>query len=227
MSGLHIQHKRNFHAIRWVVALTIFMALAVYAYFGVRWYNTGEVSPLPLPVAAADTSIDESTLSDTQIQKHTVGATQPRYLEIPKLGVSQARVTGVGLTSRNLLDMPKHIDDAGWYVKSAAPGSGVGAVLIDGHSSGLTRPGIFARVKSLVAGDQLSIERGDGKIFTYEVYDVRDMPLDWVIKAGMKEMMYSVEPEKEGLSIVADAGRWIPKEKVFDRRVLVRATIIE
>jgi hypothetical protein len=227
MSGLHIQHKRNFHAIRWFVAIIVLIALSVYAYFGVRWYNTGELSPLPLPVAAADTSVDESVVSDALLQKHTAAANAPRYLEIPKLGVAQARVSKAGVTSRNMLDTPHHIDDASWYVKSAEPGSGVGAVLLNGHSSGRTRPGAFAKAASLVKGDQISVERGDGKIFTYEVYDVRDMPLDWVNKVGMKEMMYSALPQKEGLSLLTDAGKWIPKEKVFDRRVLVRATIIE
>jgi hypothetical protein len=77
----------------------------------------------------------------------------------------------------------------------------------------------------LKQGSEISIERGDGKKFTYEVRDVRDMPLDWVNKTGMKEMMYSVDPEKEGLSLITCSGKWIPKQKVFDRRVLVRATL--
>jgi len=40
-------------------------------------------------------------------------------------------------------------------------------------------------------------------------------------------MMYSVEPDKEGLSLITCSGRWVPKDKVFDRRILVRATIVE
>jgi len=126
-----------------------------------------------------------------------------------------------------MLDVPKTLDDTGWYTKSATPGSGVGAVVIDGHNGGISRNGIFAGLDKLKKGDQISIERGDGKRFTYEVYDVRDMPLEWVNKAGMKEMMYSVEPDKEGLSLITCSGRWVPKDKVFDRRILVRATIVE
>ena len=227
MSGLHIQHKRNFHAIRWTIALVVFAALAVYTYFGIRWYNTGELSPLPLPVAATDTSLSEATLTDEQIQKHTAASTQPRYVEIPKLSGTQSRIAKVGLTSRTMLDTPRHIDDAGWYVKSAEPGSEVGAVLLTTHGSGASRPGVFTKLSTLVAGDQITIERGDGKRFTYEVFDVRTKTLDWVIKVGMKEMMASAEPDKEGLSIISNTGKWIPKQKVFDHKVLVRATLVK
>lgn len=207
--------------------MVLMAALCLYAYFGVRWYNTGELSPLPLPVAAADASIEESEPTEKQIQSHAVPADEPRYLEIPKLGVITTRVTKVGVTGRNMLDVPHNLSDTGWYAKSAKPGSGVGAVVIDGHSQGVTRHGVFEKLKTLVKGDQVAVERGDGKVFTYEVRDVRDMPLDWVNEVGMKEMMYSVDPSKEGLSLIAGSGKWVPKDKVYDHRVLVRATLVE
>jgi LPXTG-site transpeptidase (sortase) family protein len=166
-------------------------------------------------------------VNDKQIQAHTVPSDHPRYIEIPKLGIAQVRVTRVGVTATNMLDVPKTLDDTGWYAKSATPGSGAGAVLIDGHNGGVSRNGVFSKLDRLTAGDQISIERGDGELFTYEVHDVRDMPLDWVNKQGMKEMMRSVDPSKEGLSLITCSGKWIPKDKVFDRRVLVRATIVE
>lgn len=227
MSGLEIQHKRNFHVMRWTVALILCGVVGAYAYFGIRWYSTGIESPLPLPVSAADASVDETRVTAEQVATYTTSADQPRYLEISKLGVAQARITKVAVNENKILDMPRTLDDAGWYTKSAAPGAGVGAVLIDGYAKGVSRSGIFAQLGSLQKGDQISIERGDGKTFTYEVYDVRTKPLDWVLSNGMKEMMYSVDPSKEGLSLIAPAGKWIPKDKVFDERVLVRATIIE
>jgi len=227
MSGLEIQHKRNFHVIRWAIALIILAVAGTYAYFGIRWYSTGLESPLPLPVAAADSSVDESPVTDALITKHTAATDEPRYIEIPKLGVTNARVMKVGLTSNRMLDMPRTLDDVGWYTKSAKPGSGVGAVLLDGYAKGVSRGGAFEKIATLQKGDQVSVERGDGKSFTYEVHDVRTMPLEWVLKAGMKEMMYSVDPSREGLSLIAPAGKWIPKDKVFDSRVLVRATIVE
>lgn len=227
MSGLSIQQKRNLHIVRWALAVALLVIALAYAYFGVRWYNTGELSPLPLPVSAADSSIDETPVTNKQVEEYTVPAEQPRYIEIPSIGVAKTRVTRVGVTSRNMLDVPKNIDDAAWYAKSTTPGSGVGAVLIDGHNGGVSRNGVFAKLGDLKEGDQISVERGDGKVFSYEVYDVRDMPLEQVNKTGMKEMMYSAEPAKEGLSLITCSGKWIPKDKVFDRRIMVRATLVE
>lgn len=207
--------------------MVVFVGLTAYAYFGIRWYSTGELSPLPMPVAAADTSIDEAAVTEKQIQAHAVRANEPRYLDIPKLNIASARVSQVGLTDRRMLDLPKHLDDAGWYAKSSIPGSGVGAVVLNGHNKGYSRDGLFAQLSKLQKGDQVSLERGDGKSLTYEVYDVRDMDIQWVNASGMKEMMRSAEPDKEGLSLIANAGKWVPKDKVFDRRILVRATIVE
>ena len=227
MSGLQIQHQRNYHVLRWALALTLFAALAGYAYFGIRWYNTGELSPLPLPVAATDTSIDERDVSESAIQDYRVKSDEPRYIEIPKIGLGTSRIERIGLTDRQMLDVPKHISDAGWYAKSAKPGSGVGAVLMNGHVEGSSTDGVFARLASLLPGDQVTVERGDGKRFVYEIVDVREKSVEWVNRSGMKEMMFSVDPSKEGLSLIADAGKWVPRDKSYDKRTLVRATIVD
>jgi LPXTG-site transpeptidase (sortase) family protein len=227
MSGLHIQHKRNFHVMRWTMAFIAIVAVVAYAYFGIRWYSTGELSPLPLPVAAADASVDETPITKKQISEHRVAADEPRYIEVPTIGITSTRVMRVGVTDRNLLDVPTNSNDAGWYIKSAKPGTGAGAVVIDAHNAGATRDGVFAKLGELKTGDQITVERGDGEVFVYEVYDVRDKPLSWVNKSGMKEMMYSVDSSKEGLSLITGSGRWRPKDKVYDRRVLVRATLVE
>lgn len=227
MSGLHIPHQRNYHAVRWTLALVLMIIIASYAYFGVRWYNTGELSPLPLPVAATDTSLDERDITEAALESHSAKADEPRFIEIPKLGLSVTRVERVGVTDRRMLDAPKHVLNAGWYTKSSKPGAGVGAVVLDGHIKGARRDGAFAKVSDLARGDQITIERGDGKRFTYEVVDTRNQSVQWLNSIGMKEMMYSADPSKEGLSLIADAGQWIPRDKTYDHRTVVRATLVE
>ena len=225
MSGLRIQSKRQFHPARWIALLIIVAVVGAYAYYGIRWYKTGEISPLPMPVAAADSSVDESRVTTEQKNEYTVAAKEPRYLEIDDFLI-KARVMKVGVDERNMLRTPSNIDDTAWYEKSATPGSGTGAVLIDGHNGGVSRDGVFSHLDKLQEGDHIKIERGDGKKFIYEVRDVRDEPLDWVNKIGMKQMMQSYDPDKEGLNLITCSGKWIPQQKLFDRRILVRATII-
>ena len=227
MSGLHIPHQRNYHAVRWTIAIILMIIIGSYAYFGVRWYNTGELSPLPLPVAATDTSLDERDVTAAALNAHSAKADEPRFIEIPKLGLSSTRIEKIGVTERRMLDTPKHVLNAGWYTKSSKPGAGVGSVVVNGHVKGAQRDGAFVKVGDLAKGNQITIERGDGKRFTYEVFDVRTQSVQWLNSSGMKEMMYSVDPSKEGLSLIADAGVWVPRDKTYDHRTVVRATLVE
>jgi hypothetical protein len=43
----------------------------------------------------------------------------------------------------------------------------------------------------------------------------------------MKRLLTPFEPAKEGLGIITDAGNWVPRDKVFDKRILVRAVAEE
>lgn len=226
-SGLKIKHESS-HTLLRIIAAMVFIALCLLVvFYGVRWYTTGDTGPFSLPIAAAGPQVDESDVSEAQLAKFKPDAAQPRYVSIPVLGVESARVLSVDVDQNNILKLPENIHDAGWYSKSALPGSGTGAVLLDGRSAGPTRAGVFAKVETLQAGDVISLERGDGDILNYEVHDVRTMPVEQATKSGMKEMMYSVDPSIEGLSIVATSGNWVPKLQEYDRRIMVRALLVE
>ena len=224
-SGLYIDQKRNFHAVRWLIILGILLLIAACGYYAYLWYTTGAKPPLvPLPATAyADPTVDESPVTKKQIDEHTVPATHPRYISIPALGISKARVTTVGLLKNNELDTPLRIDDAGWYDKSAFPGQGFGVVLIDGHNGGVSRDGIFAKLDKLKNGDKIIIQRGDGKKISYSVVENRTVSLAEANKTGMNRVLQPYDQEKEGLGLITCAGDWVPRDKVYSKRVLVRA----
>ncbi|MDB5165610.1 MAG: Sortase family enzyme [Candidatus Saccharibacteria bacterium] len=225
MAGLEIKEKREFHLWRWFFVLLFVALLAVSGWYAYKWYTTGEMPPIPLPIASADPRVNESDVSQVSIDSYTVPATHPRYISIPKLGIEHIRVQKIGLNANNLIDMPKNIHDTGWYEKSAAPGQGYGAVLIDGHSGGADKTGAFTKLGTLQSGDKITIERGDGKKFTYSVVENNLMSLDEVNTTGMKQMMLPIDDDKEGLSLITTAGNWVPKIQQFDQRVMLRATI--
>lgn len=206
-----------------LLVFAVFLATA--GYFGLQWYTKGEVPPIiPLPAQAkADPSIDESEITPEQVDSHSVPADNPRYLSIPSLGIEKARVVTVGLTADNILDTPKNINDTAWFDKSATPGSGRGAVVIDGHNGGMTKNGVFVKLSDLRQGDEIIIERGDGKKISYLVETNETMSLEKANTTGMQNMMKSIDPTKEGLSLITCAGNWVPRDKIFDKRVMVRA----
>lgn len=227
MAGLEIKQKKEFHLWRWFFALIVIAILVAAGWFGYRWYTTGEEPPIPIPVASADPSVDESEVTKEQVEEYTVPATHPRYISIPKLGISKVRVQKVGLTANNLVDVPKNIHDTAWFDKSVTPGSGYGAVFIDGHNGGITKDGVFAKLGTLTSGDMITIERGDGEKYTYEVRENKSMTLDEANDSGMKNMMKSIDENSEGLSLITCDGNWVPRIQQFDRRIMLRAVLVE
>lgn len=222
MSGLEIRHKQQLHLFRWFMLLVLVGALGVYGFYGLRWYRTGEPSPVPLPFAIADASVEQAKVTREDLQSHTVAPAEPRFLLLDDFLIS-ARVQKAGLDERKMFTMPTNLDDVVWYEKSAVPGSGVGAVIISGRNVGIERDGTFSKLRQLAKQDVIKIERGDGEIIRYEVRSIQEETLEDVNKTGMTQMMTSLDPAKEGLSLITDSGNWIPSQKEFDKRIIVRA----
>lgn len=125
----------------------------------------------------------------------------PRRITIPKIGVN-ARAFALGVKSDNQLKAPTNIYDTGWYQQSAKPGEN-GAMLIDGHVHGPSKPGVFYNLKKLAPGDSISVERGDGQIFTYKVVKSQSYPKDAV---DMSAAITPVVPGQQGLNIITCSG---------------------
>lgn len=223
--ALNVNYTKERHTGRWVFFITLIAFLAVCGWYGYKWYTTGDV-PFSLPIASANAAIDESSVSSSQISSYTVEASKPRYISIPTLSVSGTRIFPVALDAGNQIETPANINDASWYDKSATPGSG-GIVLISGHAIGMNHDGAFKQLGTLVAGARINITRGDGKVFTYEVVENKTMTLDEVSATGTKTLGQSVTSNKEGLNIIVADGKWVPRLGTFDRRVILRATIVE
>lgn len=226
-TGLHIEQQKEFHPGRWIASLIVLALLAAAAWFGYRYYTTGEQPPLPIAFATANPEVDESTVTIDQKDEHNVAAEQPRYISIQSLGIEKARVLGMGIKSNGELDTPRNIHDAGWYEKSATPGSGSSALLLDGHNGGPTKGGIFEKLPSIKLGDRIVIERGDGQKFTYEVKENKTVSLKELNDGGMRRMSESASDIKEGLNLISCTGNWVPAQQTYDQRVTVRAVAVE
>lgn len=226
-TGLRIEQQRDIHMGRWIATLSILALFVVIAWFGYRYYTTGEQPPVPIALAAANPEVDETSVTIDQKDAHSVAPTEPRYISINSLGIEKVRVLGVGVKSSGELDTPHNIHDVGWYKKSATPGSGSSALLLDGHNGGPTKGGVFEKLPSIKTGDTIVIERGDGQKFTYEVKENRTVGLKELNDGGMKRMSESASDIKEGLNLISCTGNWIPAQQTYDQRVTVRAVAVE
>lgn len=158
---------------------------------------------------------DENKPSDSDIANYFVDPNQPRYLRIPKYNVT-SRVYAKGLLPDGTMDVPWGIFDTGWYSGSAKPGKS-GAMLIAGHVHGYTTPGVFYNLKDLAKGDVVEVERGDGKIFKYEV---AGSDMTKVKDTDMKKAVSQYVSGKQGLNLITCAGDVID-DNHYDQRLVV------
>ena len=197
-------------------------------YIYVNFIQTKDISSSSSQTVASH-EVDETEVTQEKKDDYQVpNPSFPRYLSIPSLKISNARVVQIGtIKDTGQLDSPKSIYDAGWYTKSGLPGAGKGAVLIDGHNGGPTKGGIFENLGSLSKGSEIIIERGDGQRITYQVADNREMSVEDINNEsnplGMKTMLNSMDPKKEGLNMITCVGDWDYVKNTFNKRVMLRA----
>ena len=160
---------------------------------------------------------DEQEVSAEVINNYTVAAELPRILQIDKLGGIRARVLSMGVNDDGSMQAPINIADAGWYSGSVRPGQ-AGAVVVVGHVTGPTKPGLFARLGELAAGDELTLERGDGQTVRYQVVTTETIKLSDV---DMHKFMRPVEGAQEGLNLMTCAADRASQDQAADQRVMV------
>lgn len=156
--------------------------------------------------------------SASAVSNYVVAPDLPRYIRIPKLGVN-ARVMQTGVKSDGSLGTPGNVYDTAWYTGSAKPGQ-PGAMLIDGHVSSWTTHGVFYGLKRLVAGDIITVQRGDGQVFTYKVVKTQVYPDTGV---DMQAAVTPITPGKPGLNLITCTGSVKPGTSEFNQRIIVFA----
>lgn len=157
---------------------------------------------------------------DKAIGQHRVAPDEPQRITIPKLKVN-SRIFSMGVKADNQLDTPKNIFDTGWYRASAKPGER-GAMLIDGHVSGMKKPGVFSGIHKLAQGETISVERGDGKVFNYEVVNTKEYAVN---DTDMLAAVMPVVPGKQGLNLITCSGKFDSKTSQYSNRTIVFATL--
>lgn len=226
--GLAIKHKRNLHWIAVVLWLSLFTLLAVTSWFAYRYFTTGELPPaLSVSALTADPDVDESAVTSAQVASYSAAANEARYLSVSTLGINKARIFKTGVDSTNQLALPGNIHDVGWYQKSTVPGQGYGVVLLTGHNKGISSDGVFSKLSTIQQGATITIERGDGKQLNYRVEATQTMTIEEASRTGMKTMLEPLDATSEGLTLMTNAGNWVPRIKQFDQRLIVRAVASE
>ena len=237
--------RRNKKKIAALVAALVLIASMVGGYFIVqRILSDAEQGEL-FEQQLGDLNISTRAISEKERDEYTVSPDRPRYLYIPAAGVNKARIIALGVKSpgqngQQQLDVPKNINDAGWYdcginpladKRCAQPtlpdgGDTDTAMILTGHTCfSRTMRCVFDNISKLKRGDRITIERGDGEKFDYTVRKVEVIPLADV---DMNKAIQPIELDKEGLTLITCAGKYRGTTdangvQTADKRVLVYA----
>lgn len=209
----------------WTVGIGLLLVLGASSYLVYITVIHKSVS-VPAPIGqptSAPAVADAHTSSSVPPRSapYTVPASHPKELIIDRLSI-RANILSEGVLASGALDAPKTAWDVGWYNQSTLPGSGSGAMLIDGHvNDALNSPGVFYKLNALLVGDTLHIVRGDGTTFTYSVTEVDQVPEGQV---DMNKLLTSITPGQEGLNLITCGGVYNYKLHTYNDRVLVYAT---
>jgi LPXTG-site transpeptidase (sortase) family protein len=161
-------------------------------------------------------------LAPKAIAAYTVPATDPKYIAIPSIGISNTPIVRLGLLKSGAIATPDNIFETGWYDGSSLPGQ-AGAMFIYGHVSSWTADGIFYNLKKLVAGDQITITRGDNKTYTYDVVSKQIYPSNNV---NMNQVLAPVDGNMPGLNLMTCTGQVIKGTSEFNERLVVFTKLI-
>jgi len=92
---------------------------------------------------------------------------EPVRIRIPAIGVDAA-VLGLAVDVQGVLPPPPTNEDTGWWRAGPEPGEPGPAVIV-GHVDGEDGPAVFYRLRELVGGDVIIVDRADGSAATFTV----------------------------------------------------------
>lgn len=187
-----------------------------------------EESEEDLPLENTDPLVPEPVITDPA--QYQVKWFKPRYISIPSIGLTNIPVTELDVTEDNQLAAPKSDYVVGWYYRSAIPGE-KGTVIMDAHGGDLGT-GILKNLPKIKDNDEIIIEMGDGRKFTYKVKEILFKQLGDEANAYMPFIFQSIKDEEDEnkeyptLTLITCTGKWLPRLWTYDQRLFVRAAIV-
>ena len=170
-------------------------------------------------VAAAPSSVKPPA---STVNSYSVPPTDPKYIAIPAISINKVPIIKLGLLKTGAIATPNNIFETGWYDASSKPGQ-AGAMFIYGHVSSWSANGIFYNLKKLVAGDQVTITRGDNTNYTYQVVSTKIYPYNNV---DMGQVLSPINSSTPGLNLMTCTGQVIKGTSEFNERLVVFTSLV-
>lgn len=169
---------------------------------------------------ASAISVDETEISSDELDGYDTAADKPRIVLVPRLKV-QSRIVPVAAGYNGEPLQTKSLYDFGWLSDTALPGS-MGVTVVSGYTAGPTKLGPLTQISDLKVGDDITIERGDGKTYVYKV--IRSQVYE-ANKVDMSAVRSPAIAGKPGLNILTYTGRFNIRANQFEPRTVIFASM--
>ncbi|MEV4143401.1 class F sortase [Amycolatopsis sp. NPDC049691] len=147
---------------------------------------------------------------------------RPTSVKIPKIG-AESSLLAVAVNTDGSISVPSvHTPmQAAWYKLSPVPGD-VGPAIVLGHVDGDKKPGIFYKLKDLAPGDEVDIDRSDGRKLKFVVDRVTQVPKD----TFPREAVYGNSDRPE-LRLITCGGVFDHAEHSYKDNIVVYANLAD
>jgi sortase (surface protein transpeptidase) len=140
----------------------------------------------------------------------------PVRVRVPAIGVD-SELLRLGTDASGVLVPPADFARAGWFAGGAVPGD-VGPAVVAGHVDSVDGPAVFSRLRDLVPGDEVLVDRADGTTVRFAVTGVGRYPKDDFPTEGV----YGPTPRAE-LRLVTCGGDFDRSRRSYEDNVVVFA----
>lgn len=193
-------------SVRAAVALGAVLALSLSACGQSQAPKSAPRSPSPSSSASPSASPSASAA--------VVGT--PARLSIPRAKV-QAPVEQVGVDGQGNIGVPSAPTNVAWYDRGPAPGQ-PGDAILNGHVDWTTGPAVFANLRALQAGDEVTVVMQSGQQLRFKVtgskaYDAKTPP--------PADLFATSGPPR--ISLITCTGPWDVGRKQYQQRLVVSA----
>jgi hypothetical protein len=185
---------------------------------------TNDQSMPPTSPGARETIAKRRTAGTdkTDVRDRTEGLvlpeSEPVTVSIPRIGV-HSRLVGLGLHGHAVMDVPQDPAMAGWFNEGPTPGA-LGPAVIAGHVRWNGVHGVFYRLGMMRRGDQVTVNRKDGKTAVFTVSRVTRFS-----KSRFPTQAVYGQIDHAGLRLITCGGTYDPTEHSYEDNIVVFAKL--
>jgi sortase (surface protein transpeptidase) len=200
------------HRARW--ALVVLLGILTITTAGCAGDRVASPASSAPSVAKAPTPSSSAAPTTT-----AVPTARPVRVLIPAIGVDSP-LMALGLKPDGSLQVPATGFPAGWFTGGPAPGQ-LGPAVLAGHVDWGGSPGVFYRLRDVVAGDTITVAREDGSTVVFRVNRVAKYPKNAFPTAAVYGNL-----DHAGLRVITCGGAFDHRARSYVDNIVVFADLV-